>query len=99
MAKKHRQSPARDKTEPSREIREGGRAVAVLPAGFTAGGDASKSRLFWIPALVLVLSGYVSLKRVDPGGQNAWATLSPALLLAGYLLFIPAILSRYPRKD
>ena len=99
MAKKHRQSPARDKNEPSRGNREGGRAAAVPSADFTAGGNAAKSRLFWIPALLLVLSGYVSLKRVDPGGQNAWAILSPALLLTGYLLFIPAILSRYQRKD
>lgn len=99
MSKKQRQSPARGKNEPSRESREGGRAAIPAPADFTAGGNAAKSRLFWIPALVLVLSGYVLLKRVDPGGQNAWAIVSPALLLTGYLLFIPAILSRYPRKD
>ena len=99
MAKKHRQTPARDKKEPSREIREGGRAAAAVPPDFTGAVDGGKSHFFWIPALLLVLSGYVLLKRVDPGGQNTWAIVSPALLLAGYLLFIPAILSRYPRKD
>jgi len=99
MDKKHRQTPVRDKKEPSRESREGGRAAVAAPADFTAAGNGGKSHFFWIPALLLVISGYVLLKRVDPGGQNAWAIVSPALLLAGYLLFIPAILSRYPRKD
>ena len=99
MAKRRRQPPAGDKILPSRESREGGRAAVVPPADFTGGINAAKSRLFWVPALLLVISGYILLKRVDPGGQNAWAIVSPALLLAGYLLFIPAILFRYPQKD
>lgn len=99
MSKKYRQAPARSKNEPSRESREGAKAAAAPAPDFTAGGNPAKSRFFWITALLLVVSGYVLLKRVDPGGKNAWAVVSPALLLAGYLLFIPAILSRYPRKD
>lgn len=99
MAKKHRQSSSKGKIEPSRESREGGRAAVICTADFTAGGNASKSRLFLIPALLFVFSGYALLKKVAPGGQNVWAVVSPALLLAGYLLFIPVILSRYPRKD
>ena len=60
-----------------------------------AGGDAVKKRALWLSALILIVSGYALLHKVDPGGQNAWAIVSPALLLAGYLLIIPAILLTY----
>lgn len=63
-----------------------------------AGGDGLKCRLLWLSALVLIVSGYALLHKVDPGGQNAWAIASPALLLCGYLLIIPAIMSTY-RED
>ena len=99
MAKKHRQFPASSRKEPSREIREGGRTSNASPEDFTVGEDAAKSRSFWIPALLLVVLGLFLLKKAAPEGQNTWAIVSPAFLLAGYLLFIPAILSRYPRKD
>jgi hypothetical protein len=99
MSKKHRKFPARDENHPSRGSREGGKAAIQPPPDFTEGRNPKKSRLFWIPALILVISGYVLLNKVEPGGRNVWAVISPALLLAGYLLFVPAILSRYPRKD
>lgn len=60
-----------------------------------AGGDAVKKRVLWLSALILIVSGYALLHKVDPGGQNAWAIASPALLLSGYLLMIPAILLTY----
>lgn len=60
-----------------------------------AGGNAVKKRVLWLSALILIVSGYALLHKVDPGGQNAWAIVSPALLLAGYLLIIPAILLTY----
>ena len=60
-----------------------------------AGGGAVKKRALWLSALILIVSGYALLHKVDPGGQNAWAIVSPALLLAGYLLIIPAILLTY----
>lgn len=60
-----------------------------------AGGDAVKKRVLWLSAAILIVSGYALLHKVDPGGQNAWAIVSPALLLSGYLLIIPAILLTY----
>jgi hypothetical protein len=45
----------------------------------------------WALALLLVFCGYFLLHKADPGGRNGWAVASPAFLLAGYLLFIPAI--------
>ena len=62
-----------------------------------AGGGATKRRFLWLLASVLIVSGYALLHKVDPGGQNGWAILSPALLLCGYLLIIPAIACTYPR--
>lgn len=59
------------------------------------GGGAVKKLVLWLSALLLIVSGYALLHKVDPGGQNAWAIVSPALLLAGYLLIIPAILLTY----
>ena len=63
--------------------------------GVRAGGDAVKKRALWLSAAVLIVSGYALLHKVDPGGQNAWSIVSPALLLSGYLLIIRAILLRY----
>ena len=60
-----------------------------------AGGDAVKRRILWLSAAILIVSGYALLHKVDPGGQNAWAIVSPALILSGYLLMIPAILLTY----
>ena len=62
-----------------------------------AGGGAIKRRFLWLLASVFIVSGYALLHKVDPGGQNGWAILSPALLLCGYLLIIPAIAYTYPR--
>ena len=61
----------------------------------SAGGAAVKSRILWLLSAVLIVSGYALLHKVDPGGQNGWAILSPALLLCGYLLIIPAISYTY----
>lgn len=62
-----------------------------------AGGGGGKSRWLWFLALSLIVSGYFLLHKVDPGGQNAWGVVSPALLLSGYLLIIPAIITSYRR--
>lgn len=77
-------------------------APAAAPAGFPgpaaapAGGEEPRKSLpLWISALILIVSGYALLHKADPGGQNAWAIVSPALLLCGYLLIIPAILVSY----
>jgi len=52
----------------------------------------------WAAALILVILGYFFLTKADPGGRNLWSSLAPAFLLAGYLLFIPAINLSYPSK-
>lgn len=68
------------------------------PSGLTErGGRAAGSRWLWVAALVFIVSGYFLLHKVDPGGQNAWGIVSPALLLTGYLLIIPAIIVSYRR--
>ncbi|HNW43064.1 MAG TPA: hypothetical protein PKI19_01065 [Elusimicrobiales bacterium] len=72
-------------------------AAAGTQPDRAAGGRAPEVRLLWSAAFALLLGGYALLLRVDPGGQNGWAIVSPALLLAGYLLFIPAILLTYRR--
>ncbi|MGD9643551.1 MAG: hypothetical protein AB7V08_12520 [Elusimicrobiales bacterium] len=67
-------------------------------APFSAGGEGESrgaGRWLWISAVFLIISGYALLHKVDPGGRNAWAIVSPACLLAGYLLIIPAILVTY----
>ena len=102
MSKKRRQhGPAADKqlkVVPEGREREYS-AAGEAPGGGTAGGAASGSRLFWIVALVLTVSGFLLLKKTDPGGQNSWAAVSPAFLLCGYLLFIPAIMAMYRNKS
>lgn len=62
------------------------------------GGDVFKSRLLWLLALVLIVSGFAALKKADPWGQNGWAMAAPALLLCGYLLIIPAIIFSFRRS-
>jgi len=58
-------------------------------------GEGVKPLALWGLSAILIVSGYALLHKVDPGGQNAWAILSPALLLCGYLLIIPAIVYTY----
>jgi len=74
---------------------------AAFPGAITGentGGDVLKSRLLWLLALVLIVSGFAALKKVDPWGQNGWATAAPALLICGYLLVIPAIVFSFRRS-
>lgn len=66
-------------------------------AGGAAGGGAPAGRALWFTAIALAVCGYMLLGKADAGGQNAWAIAAPALLLAGYLLFIPAIITTYRR--
>lgn len=61
------------------------------------GGEAGKSRWLWFSALIFIVSGYFLLHKVDPGGQNTWGVIAPALILSGYLLIIPAIIATYRR--
>jgi hypothetical protein len=61
------------------------------------GGEAGNSRWLWVAAVIFILAGYFLLHKVDPAGQNAWGIVSPALLLTGYLLIIPAIIVSYRR--
>lgn len=89
MSKKTAKKKSPTASGPSRETPAG----AVL-AG-EKGGSAAKSGWLWILAAVLIVSGYAMLKKVDPGGTNGWAVASPAFLLSGYLLIIPAIIRTY----
>ncbi|MBI5743559.1 MAG: hypothetical protein HY952_03325 [Elusimicrobia bacterium] len=76
------------------------RAQASFPAEDPA-GEGEKSALapfFWAAAVILIVSGYLFLKKADPGGSNAWSVAAPACLLAGYLLIIPAIIVSYRGK-
>ncbi|MDD2803932.1 MAG: hypothetical protein PHV33_00110 [Elusimicrobiales bacterium] len=61
------------------------------------GEEPRKAAPLWLLAIVLIISGYAMLHKVDPGGRNAWAAAAPACLLAGYLLIIPAIVFTYRR--
>lgn len=98
-----RQSPASVTPPPGRGVagwngsRQGPGPQNARPDENSAGGDAVKSRILWLLSAVLIVSGYALLHKVDPGGQNGWAILSPALLLCGYLLIIPAISYTYRR--
>ncbi len=49
------------------------------------------SPLLWLMAAALAAAGFMALLKADPRGENPWSFLAPALLLAGYLLFIPAL--------
>lgn len=91
MSKKHRRR-AFPETSGKRA-----RDTAVSPRvpGEEAPGGGAGARVLWFSALVLIVLGYLSLTRVDAGGRNAWAVISPAFLLTGYLLFIPAILRSF----
>ncbi|OGR45556.1 MAG: hypothetical protein A2X35_04190 [Elusimicrobia bacterium GWA2_61_42] len=108
MAKKKRQRADREKPVKQPRDISGGAAPAgfgqVLGAGQAPeaaqeGGSALKCPALWFSALLLIVLGYFLLGRVDPGGQNAWAIVSPALLLTGYLLIIPAIACTYPKNN
>ncbi len=102
MAKKRSQpgSAGEKLSKVNRESRDGADpAASPAPEGAVAGGDAVKSRILWIFALILILSGFALLKKADPGGQNSWATVSPLFLLCGYLLVIPAIIVSYRTKS
>lgn len=97
MAKKPRKKTRAAELKPARQD-PAAAAQARLETGQQdprAGGEAVKRRALWLSALILIVSGYALLQKVDPGGQNVWAIVSPALLLAGYLLIIPAILLTY----
>ena len=71
-----------------------GEAVAV-PGEAGRGEETRKQPVLWLLSFTFIILGYILLYKVDPGGRNAWAILSPALLLAGYLLVIPAIILTY----
>lgn len=90
MAKKN----AKKKLTPSGPHRESPAAPAAAPE---TGAPAAGGRLFWILAAVFIVSGYALLTKADPGGRNGWSVAAPALLLAGYLLIIPAITRTYRR--
>lgn len=81
-----RKNPKKKPTQPPPAHRESPAAAAAAAPG----GGTRFSRL-WLAAAALVAAGYAMLLKVDPAGQNLWAAASPAFLLAGYLLIIPAI--------
>lgn len=89
MAKKN---STKHRAEPPVKSQEAG-AAPFLAAG--EGGRRGKGRWLWFSAFFLIITGYALLHKVDPGGRNAWAIVSPACLLAGYLLIVPAILFTY----
>lgn len=98
MAKKRRQ-PAQPGQQKAKAGPEQGPAALKAPPGAADGGEsAGKGRLLWLIALILIALGYAALKKVDPWGRNTWAIAAPALLLAGYLLIIPAILVTFRRS-
>ncbi len=98
MAKKRRQpAPAgQEKAKAGLEVRPV--AFKAAATGEKPGGDGLKSRILWLIALILIVSGFAALKKVDPWGQNGWAIAAPALLLCGYLLIIPAIILSFRRS-
>lgn len=101
MAKKHlRKGGATTRSAPQ-TLAPLRRAPEITPdSSFSdsgTGGDALKSRILWLLAAILIVLGYALLHKVDPAGQNRWAIASPALLLGGYLLIIPAIAYTYRR--
>lgn len=63
------------------------------------GGKRAVAGFFWLFSLSLIILGYYFLIKADPGGRNLWSSLSPAFLLVGYLLVIPAIVASYPDKE
>lgn len=89
MSKKRRQQP----TQPKDGQKNG---PAPGPGASSQAGEGGKSlfkvRAAWFLAFLLAIAGFAALKKADPWGRNGWSTLSPALILSGYLLFIPAIL-------
>jgi hypothetical protein len=91
MAKK---KARKDRTEPRAAAPDSARRPQEAAE---RGVMSGKSRILWLLALSLIVLGYFLLHKVDPGGQNAWGIVSPALLLSGYLLIIPAIITTYRR--
>ncbi|MDA8130802.1 MAG: hypothetical protein M0011_04775 [Elusimicrobia bacterium] len=72
------------------------RAAFPAPAAVPALEEGGKKLLWpWLLAAVLIVGGYSLLHKVDPYGRNAWAVISPLLILAGYLAIIPAILRTF----
>jgi hypothetical protein len=102
MAKKRRNREDKGsaaKTSSEKRAAASPGAVAPLETGGLEGESAAVRRFLWISSLVLIVFGYFSLLRVEPGGQNAWSIVSPVCLLAGYLLVIPAIRYTYRARN
>lgn len=96
MSKKRRSGREKPPARPPETPAE--RSPAISAPG--DGGEKSPlAKFLWTFALLLIISGYIFLKKADPGGQNAWATAAPACLLAGYLLIIPAIAVSYRERS
>jgi hypothetical protein len=68
-----------------------GRQAAPGKGAAEAAGGSKYAPYVWAAAFLMVICGYALLRWADPGGRNGWSVVSPAFLLAGYLLFIPAI--------
>lgn len=98
MAKKRRQAAPTAQRKAGTGPERGPEALKAPAGGADGGENAGKGRLLWLLSLVLIALGYAALKKVDPWGRNAWAMAAPALLLAGYLLIIPAILVTFRRS-
>lgn len=79
-------------------VSPGSARLTAGPDGGEEKGGALMRRALWISSMVFIVTGYFLLHRVDPGGQNAWAVVSPALLITGYLLIFPAIMYTYRAK-
>lgn len=74
-------------------------ARPALPSAPAGGEKRPGAGFLWFSAFTLIVLGYYFLTKADPGGRNLWSSLSPACLLAGYLLVIPAIMVSYPGKE
>lgn len=97
MSKKRRQAAPPGRQQAKTGPEQGPAALPTPSAGNNGGESGGKKSALWITALILIVSGYAALKKVDPLGANAWAVAAPALLLSGYLLIIPAILATFRR--
>lgn len=64
----------------------------AAPVTAEEGGERLSALPFWLIAAALAVCGFAMLHKVDPRGANIWGIAAPGLILAGYLLFIPAIL-------
>lgn len=74
-----------------------GKAAKAFPEGIIdarEGGITKKDSYIPGSAVIIIITGYISLSKAAPDGRDIWSTLAAVLLAAGYLMIPLGIMAR-----